>query len=309
MSSSLNTQLINVDNYDVNNVVFSEPVCSSIPDSVPKIEFKRINISTRNDDGTVGELCIPTEKLFSFGLSTNTNQETGKINGYTYPLCLWNRDGATPQQKQFTDVFNAIVDKCIDHLLEVKDEIELYELSKSDLTKSKGGLNPLYWKKERYTDKKGKTIMRPVPGTGPTLYPKIIYSKKNDKFLTKFYDVDDNEFDPLELMGKYSHTTAVIKIESIFIGRVVSLQVKLYEAVVEPISSGVKRLLKKPKSAILSLKSNQKPTIDSLLEGGEERESESESDDLLSDSDSSVEQKPKAPPVKKVVKRVVKKKN
>ena len=49
-------------------------------------------------------------------------------------------------------------------------------------------------------------------------------------------------------MGKYCFTTAAIKIESIFIGSKISLQVKLYEAVIEPQSSGMKRLLARPKA-------------------------------------------------------------
>jgi len=60
MSSKQNTQLTDVATYDVKNIVFSDPVSGEIPDSKPKIEFKRINISTLNPDGTEGELILPT---------------------------------------------------------------------------------------------------------------------------------------------------------------------------------------------------------------------------------------------------------
>jgi len=62
----------------------------------------------------------------------------------------------------------------------------------------------------------------------------------------------------MDLMGKYCYTQAAIKIESIFIGSRISLQVKLYEAVVEPTSTGMKRLLGRPKahSKVLEHKSN-----------------------------------------------------
>jgi hypothetical protein len=66
---------------------------------VVKIEFNRINISTRNEDGYIGELIIPTERLYSFGVSENTSQETGNVTGFTFPLCLWSRDGVTPAEK------------------------------------------------------------------------------------------------------------------------------------------------------------------------------------------------------------------
>lgn len=258
MSNSENTQLTPPAGYDTSRMIFSEPVSGAIPKSVPKIEFKRINISTRNEDGTVGELILPTERLFSFGVSENTSQETGKVNGYTFPLCLWNRDGATKAEKVWTDTFAKIVNKCVSHLVENREEIEMFELTRADLTKSKGGLDPLYWKKEKATNEKGKTVLRRVPNTGPTLYTKLIYSKKSNKFLSQFFNTNDEPLNAMDLMGKYCYTQAAIKIESIFIGSRISLQVKLYEAVVEPTSTGMKRLLGRPKvhSKVLEHKSN-----------------------------------------------------
>jgi hypothetical protein len=291
MSNTENTQLTPPAGYDTTRMVFSEPISGAIPNSIPKIEFKRINISTRNEDGSVGELILPTERLFSFGVSENTSQETGKVNGYTFPLCMWNRDGATAAEKAWTDTFTNIVDKCIDHLVENREEIEMFELTRSDLTKSKGGLDPLYWKKEKATNEKGKTILRRVPGTGPTLYTKLIFSKKSNKFLSQFFDTNDEPLNAMDLMGKYCFTQAAIKIESIFIGSRISLQVKLYEAVVEPTSTGMKRLLGRPKahSKVLEHKSNMSapPLAD-----------DDDDDDNGSIEDSSEEDE--APPVRKL---------
>ena len=245
--ASENTQITPIAGYDISRIVFSEPISGAIPDSKPKIEFKRINISTKNEDGTVGELIFPTGRLFSFGVSENMSQETGKVNGYTFPICLWNRESPTEEEKAWTDLFDAVVDRCVDHLVENKEEIEMFDLTRADLTKAKGGLNPLYWKKEKYTNAKGKTELRVVPGSGPTLYTKLIFSKKNNKFLSQFFDINDEPLNALELMGKYCYTNAAIKIESIFIGSRISLQVKLYEAVIEPAGNGMKRLLSRPK--------------------------------------------------------------
>ena len=254
-----NTQITPIEGYDVSRIVFSEPTSGAIPDSKPKIEFKRINISTRNEDGSVGELILPTTRLFSFGVSENTSQETGKVNGYTFPICLWDRESPTEQEKAWTDTFEKIVGRCVDHLIDNREEIEMFDLTKADLTKAKGGLDPLYWKKEKYTNPNGKTELRVVPGSGPTIYTKLIFSKKSDKFLSQFFDLNDEPLNALELMGKYCFTTAAIKIESIFIGSKISLQVKLYEAVIEPQSSGMKRLLARPKahnSRVLEHQSN-----------------------------------------------------
>ena len=302
------TQITPIKGYDVNRMVFSEAISGAIPDSKPKIEFKRINISTKNEDGSVGELILPTSRLFSFGVSENMSQETGKVNGYTFPLCLWNRESPTEEEKAWTDLFDKIVDKCVDHLVDNREEIEMFELSKADLTKSKGGLNPLYWKKEKHTNEQGKTVMRVVPGSGPTLYTKLIFSKKNDKFLSQFFDINDEPLNALDLMGKYCYTNAAIKIESIFIGSRISLQVKLYEAVVEPTSSGMRRLLSRPKvqSKVLEHMQNGDdgpPSMNMFLD-----------DDVGSlvgsDNEDGEENTPKSPvkPVtRKVVKKVVKK--
>ena len=272
MSDNENTQLTPAEGYNPKKcMIFSEPIVGSIPDSKVKIEFKRINISTRNEDGSIGELIIPTERLYSFGVSENTSQETGNVTGFTFPLCLWNRDGVTPAEKTWVDTFNDIVENCMDHLIDNKEEIDMFDLTRADLTKSKGGLNPLYWKKEKFTDDKGKTVLRNVPGKGPTLYAKLIYSKKQDKFLTQFFDNNDSIIDARQLMGKHCYAKGAVKIESIFVGAKISLQVKLYEAVVEPSKMGMKRLLARPKarSKVLASQNENKSAASVLDEDNE----------------------------------------
>lgn len=267
MTDNENTQLTPAEGYNPKQrMIFSDPIVGSIPDSKTKIEFKRINISSRNEDGTVGELIIPTERLYSFGVSENTSQETGNVTGFTFPLCLWNRDGCTPAEKTWVDNFNDIVDNCIEYLINNKEELDLFELTRGDLTKTKGGLNPLYFKKEKYTDDKGKTVLRNVPGRGPTLYAKLIYSKKQDKFLTQFFDKNDQTIEARDLMGKHCYANGAVKIESIFVGSKISLQVKLYEAVVEPSKMGMKRLLERPKarSMVLAASHNDKSAASAL---------------------------------------------
>lgn len=316
MNSTDNTQLTPALGYNPKQrMVFSEPIPGSIPDSKPKIEFKRINISTKNEDGSVGELIIPTERLYSFGVSENTSQETGNVTGYTFPLCLWSRDGPSAEEKAWTDTFDAIVECCIDYLVENREEIEMFDLSRADLTKSKGGLNPLYWKKEKVKDEKtGKIVLRTVTEKGPTLYAKLIYSKKNDKFLTQFFDQNDQILEARDLMGKHCYAAGAVKIESIFIGAKISLQVKLYEAVVEPSKAGMKRLLAvrpKARSKVLAM-NNENTTASSALDNnGDEDDSDVDDAGSLDGGDDQVEA-PKTPakaaePVKRVVKKVVKK--
>tara|TARA_Y100000389_G_scaffold196331_1_gene229105 strand:- start:212 stop:1117 length:906 start_codon:yes stop_codon:yes gene_type:complete len=292
---SENTQLTLASGYDINNIIFSDVQHESIPKSVPQINYKRITIRTKNSDGTIGDLILPTEKLFSFGVSENTNQETGKVNGYVMPLCLHTRDGATKEEKDWSETFTTIVEKCKDHLLANKEEIEHFDLERTDLKK----LNPLYYKRE-----KGKI----VPGTGPTLYAKLIVSKKQDnKILTMYFDFNGDSVDPLTLLGKYCYARAAVKIESIFVGSKISLQVKLYECEVKLMETGMKQLLRRPKAQQRVLTSN---TSKPLEEKSEPQPDGFASDGSVNDSDgfaSDTEKKEEAHPPKKVVKRKVKK--
>jgi hypothetical protein len=288
-------QLTDINNYDVSRMVFSEPQDGSVPNT--PINYRRINISTLNKDGTIGDLILPTEELFSFGVSENLNQETKKVNGYTLPLCLWNRNGGpTSQQRAWSDTFNNIVENCKKHLLNNKDELELYDLTDADLKK----FNPLYWKRE-----KGKI----VEGTGPTLYPKLIQSKKHNKIMTMFFDRDGEQIDPLTLIGKYGYTKAAVKIESIFIGNKISFQVKLYEAEYRLMETGMKSLLSRPKNTGRMITSETKEE-DDVRPQTRPLQAPEEDGGSLHNSEDENEPEPKveeAPKPKKVVKRVVKK--
>jgi hypothetical protein len=224
-----NTQITSASGYDVKNIIYSKPRDGSIPNST--VAFKRVQMGTRNPDGSIGELILSTERLFCFGLSPSVNMTTGKTDGYTLALCLWNMDAPSKQEKEFTDTFNKICDNASDYILEHRDDIGKYELEKADLKK----FNPMYWKKE-----KGKV----VEGTGPMLYAKVLQNKKTDMITSLFYDENGRDMEPMSLLNKQCYVKAAIKIEGIFIGSKVSLQVKLHEAEIKLKDSGVKRLLR-----------------------------------------------------------------
>ena len=280
----MNTQLSNPETYDVNKMVFSKAIkgAAKTGEGEPQIKFSRIMINTQNDDGSIGELVFPTTELFSFGVSTNTSQDTGKVNGYSLPLCLWNKDAPTAREKAFSSKLEDVVEKCKDHLLlaSTKDETEKYDLERSELKK----LNSfIYWKRD-----KGKI----VEGTGPTLYPKLIESKKNNKILTAFFDQNGNDIDPLSLIGKFCWSKAAIKIESIFVGAKIALQVKVYESEIRLIESGVRRLLQRPaaEAKVEIAKTQALPLIEQQSESGSE-----DDDDEIRD-DTPAQPTPVAPP-------------
>lgn len=231
-----NTQLTNITKkFDTKTLRFGKPRDGSIPNST--VVFKRIPIGVLNSDGSLGELVIPTtENLYSFGLSPNTNMQTGKTDGYTLSLCLWNKDAPTEEQKKWVENFTVLIDAIKDYLIEHRDDYGKYELEMADLK----NFNPLYYKKE-----KGKR----VEGAGPVLYPKVLQNKKNDIITTPFCNERGEDIDPMTLLNKACKATAAIKIESIFIGAKLSLQVKVYEAQVKMFDNTVKRLLRKPEAS------------------------------------------------------------
>lgn len=239
--SQKNTILTSAQGYSTAKLAFSLPVEGKVPNSV--IKFHRIYITTQNPDGTTGDLIMPTEECFTYGVSENKSQETEEVTGYTLPLILYDkaRDSAvatpTPEQKAFVKTIESIVDACKKHLLlpETKKLLKRPDLDASDLKK----FNPLSFRKNKETGEFMKEL-------GPTLYPKLMESKKTKKFFSILYLVNEGrQVDPLELLGKMGRARSAVKIESIFVGAKIALQIKLYEAHVQVIESMVHSILPK----------------------------------------------------------------
>ena len=277
----MNTQLSIPSGYNVANMRFGKVIVGSAgtPGAGPAIKYYRIPISTLNKDGSLGELVFQTEELFSFGVSENKDQATGKVNGYTLPLCMWNKDAPTDSEKAFTQILEDVVEKCKDHLIldETKEEIGKYELERSELKT----LNSFIYRKKE----KGKVI----EGVGPVLYPKLIESKKNNKIITSIFNDRGQEIDPMSLIGKFCWVKAAVKIESIYVGAKISMQVKVYEAEVRLVETGAKRLLQRPKAeASLTMNvsvENKSPLV----------QEEDEDDEQIQDEDTTPV-KPATPP-------------
>ena len=279
-----NTQITSASGYNTKNVIFGKPREGSIPNTT--VTFQRIPITTQNPDGTVGVLVLKTSRLFSFGLSENINMNTGKTDGYTVSLCLTSMDAPSEEEKHFLETFNAICARGSNHILEHRDDVKKYELVEADLRK----FNPIYYKRE-----KGKI----VEGSSPVLYAKVLQNKKTNAITSIFYDQNGRDIDPMTLLNKQCHVTALIKFECIFIGSKVSLQIKLQEAEVTLKESGVKRLMRPV--------SEQPPArVEEKVELPEESVSDSESDTgSLHEEETKVRVVPPAP-VKAPVRRMKK---
>jgi len=297
-SYSENTQICDISTFDARNIVFGKPQENNITlaDS-KKIRYFRVNIGYKNPDGTTGDLILRTEKLFSYGIQENKNPNNGKVDGFSMALCLWDRDGATPSQSKFVSVFEKAMDAAKEHIVQVKDEVEKYDLEANDLKH----FSPLYWKREKGVK---------VPGKGPTLYPKLLVSKKEDPPLIRssfYFDHNDQDVNPREIIGKYCHVEAAIKIESIFVGSKVSPQVKLQEACIRLASEKPKRLLRPQRPKLLSssvaeaLGTDTVEEDDESVNGSIASESDGENDDEAAVTEAVVKKK-------RVVRKVVRRK-
>ena len=159
-------QLSSYDHLTQDNIIFNEAKEFKVKDS--KIRYKRIPIEVKYPNGKKGALVIETPLLFSFGVNEKKNQETGKLAGYSIPVCLWSKDSA-PNTKElsFFETLNNVVSMCRYHL-----ESEYGADIASSLT------SPFYYKQIEYTDKKGKKKTNVDKSSAPVLYAKLIYSEK-----------------------------------------------------------------------------------------------------------------------------------
>jgi len=247
--------------YDIKNrLVFTKAAMETVPQAPgatgKPITGYRISLKSRNPDGTVGDLIFQTDECFSFGVSESHDTKTNELNGYSLPVCMWNQEGPTECQAYLTKLCEDILEETKDHLIkqDVKESIEQYKLERSDLKKMK----IFYWK-----EVKGVR----VPGQGPVLYAKLIVSKKKGfKILSRFYlldQVDDKknpiELNPYALIGKFGKTKACFKIESVYVGAQISLQVKLWEADYKPTDNALPRMGKVSSTAVVVSTTDDNP--------------------------------------------------
>ena len=153
------------------------------------------------------------------------------MTGYQLPICLWSKNGPTEQERKFTDMITAISDHTKKYLVDHRDELEMYTLELAELKK----INPLYWKME-----KGKIL----EDKGPTLYAKCLYNKRDETITTLFINfLISKNVNPLSVLGKKCYVRFALKIESIFFGSKISLQVKLQEVLFRPKETVLRSLL------------------------------------------------------------------
>ena len=226
-------QLSSYDHLTQENIIFNQTKEYKVKDS--NIKYKRIPIEVKYPNGKKGALVVETPLLFSFGVNEKKNQETNKLVGYSMPVCLWSK-GSEPstKEKAFFDVINNLTTLSQQHL-----ENEYGSDTASALS------SPFYFKREEYTDKKGKKKTRIDTSSAPVLYAKLIYSEKSKKISSIFKTKGGKELNPFKYIGQYCNVKMALIVEGIFISKnVTSLQIKVHECYVKPL---------KPRESLLTI--------------------------------------------------------
>ena len=216
-------QLSSYENITQENIIFNEAKEYKVKDS--KIKYKRIPIEVKYPNNKKGPLVVETPFLFSFGVSEKKNQETGKLVGYSIPVCLWSKDSEPDnKEKAFFNFINILKTLSQQHL-----ENEYGPDQASSLS------SPFYYKQIEYTDKKGKKRTKVDESSAPVLYTKLIYSEKSKKILSLFKGKGGKDLNPFKYINQYCNVKLALIIEGIFISKTVTcLQMKVHECYIKP---------------------------------------------------------------------------
>ena len=213
-------QLSSYENITEENILFNKAKEYKVKDT--KMKYNRIPIEVKYTNNKKGQLVVETPFLFSFGVNEKKDQQTGKLVGYSLPVCLWSRDSQpNNKEKAFFDVIN--------NLINFSEKYLQKEYGK-DLVLS----SPFYYKQIEYTDKKGKKKTKVDESSSPILYAKLIYSEKSKKILSLFKGKGGKDLKPFNYMNQYCNVKLALIIEGIFISKTVtSLQIKVHECYVK----------------------------------------------------------------------------
>ena len=210
-------ELSSYENITQENIKFNEVKEYLVKDS--NLSYKRIPIEIKYTNKKKGPLVVETPFLFSFGVSKNLDKKTGKLNGYSIPVCLWQRDSKpNSREKAFFDIVNLLKNLSEKHLEKKYESDDILSLS-----------SPFYFKQIEYTDKKGKKKTKIDETSAPILYAKIIYSEKSKKILSLF-NGPKGSLDPLKYIDYNCRVKLALIFEGIYISNTVtSLQIKVHE--------------------------------------------------------------------------------
>lgn len=229
------TQLVDPKTFSPDYMVFAKPRILTIKE-MGKVPYMQIPIGYKNDDGSIGELCLLTEKLFSFGISPPfQNLPTAH---YSLSLSLHDRMEPTDEQLLFTDTVTAILKTTREFLESMKlhPDLEAHNLKITTDRLDSFESAPIKWKKLCKETKKRVDI-------SPLMNVKLIV-KNTDGVEILSSHVVDTKNRPIQLheyLNKFCNAQCVLKFDGVFIGgMLITMQIKLVQGVLEPIPDQAK---------------------------------------------------------------------
>ena len=213
--------LIDIENFDLNRIVFSEPQYNNNNNSI----IIKIGVSNTNNDSIHDLIISSPQNMLSFGLQEIKEKETESIVAYQLPLCFHHQTKMTAMESRFIDFLDQLTSLCFDI---AKQELSTYHPSDNqDIS----FIHPIVYKKQSSSNQENHNL-------GPIMYVKMLLNRYSNQFISVFIDEKTNqEVDPLLFLNKKSFVTAAIKIESIIIGKKVTLRMKLYEVIIREFQS------------------------------------------------------------------------
>nr|QBK87933.1 MAG: protein of unknown function DUF2738 [Marseillevirus LCMAC202] len=278
------TRLIPIEDWDWARVVYSDPQKSEIPDGSG--HYRRVRIQYMYDDETIGPAIVEFGKHYCFGVQPDNTDKDGKVlkdkntgkerplRGYQVPIVLTSQNKNTPdatdEEQREVDFLDMWRGEVVRYATENKRP--LGKGAKND-TQIDGMVSELLYRKK---DTDGNL----VEDVAPRLYGKLIYYTNSKEVGTTFYGPGDKEINPLSMTGHF-HIYPTLHFDTIFIGgKAISLQHRVYDATVEPITrTPKKRLARNNKLAADVEDFNEASTegennVNDMMESEEEEEEE-----------------------------------
>ena len=239
MSNSLNqdTQLIPLKDFKYENLVFSTPIDKQSPGG----PYKQVKLSYKYDEKTIGPPIVPLSKKLCFGIQGNNITQTGEIDPektlseYRCPLIMCRLEQPDPEGEEEINFFDGLQEEIARWAVENKASIG--KSKKKDAT-LEDMVSPLMYRKK---DEQGEY----VDNRSPIMYATLIWYKKNNNMVTRFYGPGDKEVDPRLYTNRFLIEPNVIFDKISISNKSIKLKCQIYDATVSSLSKPMKRLAKK----------------------------------------------------------------
>ncbi len=243
------TELIDLTTFPVGQLFFDAPQEMEIQQGNKTIKYYKVNVGAQQQSG-VGEFVFDIPFFcHSFGVEEFQN-EAGKPTNHNVSLSIIDMNASPEEQEvqlNWVKSFHAIMERIKDHLISIKKEIKKPTLDKSDLKT----LNPIKQAVDDDGNPKGNAWY-----FSPKLMERKIYNKEDPsdvqiKIETEFFleSDPDTKISPLEFLNKkHFKFRGAIKLENVYVGSKISLQCKIYDGVVRPVTNERKRMTQMSKS-------------------------------------------------------------